>query len=52
MDGPIPQELPQCHRHTDKKCPGECQYVLRHDQCIHEIGPDETELHAKQSQGC
>lgn len=27
------QELPDCWRHPDKKCPGECQYVLPSDVC-------------------
>jgi hypothetical protein len=33
---PFPQELPPCQHHPDRLCPGECQYVLARDQCIHD----------------
>jgi len=43
---PSQQDLPICYRHPDKLCPGECQYVLPSDQCIHDRGeldePKET----------
>jgi hypothetical protein len=41
-DEPRPQELSPCHRHPDKLCPGECQYILPANACFH----DEIEVKA------
>jgi hypothetical protein len=30
-------DLPCCWRHPALRCPGECQYVLAQDECIHEL---------------
>jgi hypothetical protein len=39
-DEPAQQELPMCWRHPRLRCPGECQYQLMADECIHELpGP-------------
>jgi hypothetical protein len=35
-DQPWYQELPPCPLKPDKTCPGECQYILAHDECAHE----------------
>lgn len=36
---PQPQDLPSCYRYPLMECPGECQYILRADECIWELGP-------------
>ena len=33
------QPLPQCHRHPERECPGECQYLLSSDACLHDGQP-------------
>jgi hypothetical protein len=37
------QQLPRCHRHPTKRCPGECQYILSADECIIDLGLTMTE---------
>ena len=37
------QQLPPCPWYPDQLCPGECQYLLPRDACIHEPG----EAHAQ-----
>ena len=33
MPDPAPQELSACHRHPERECPGECQYILPGNAC-------------------
>lgn len=33
---PRSQPLPRCHRHPTRWCPGECQYILPHEACLHD----------------
>ncbi len=28
-----------CPWYPDQLCPGECQYILEHDECIQELAP-------------
>lgn len=36
---PAQQELPECPRHPDLRCPGECQYILPNRACIYDQPP-------------
>jgi hypothetical protein len=33
----IRPDLPRCWKHPQRRCPGECQYILPPGECIHEV---------------
>jgi hypothetical protein len=47
MATPRQQPLPSCHRHPRRKCPGECQYILGHEECLHDQYPGDPEGRAR-----
>ena len=34
---PSQQRLRRCRRYKRRACPGECQYTLGHEECLHDV---------------